>query len=92
MKSFIESQCRYSPLIWLFHSRGLNSKINRIHEKALRITYNDKSSSYVKLLTKDRSVTIHNRNIRTLAIEIYKVMQGISPPLLNEVFVPYQCN
>ena len=92
MKSFIESQCQYSPLIWLFHSRGLNNKINRIHEKASRITYNDKSSSYVKLLTKDRSVTIHNRNIRTLAIEIYKVMQGISPPLLNEVLLPCQCN
>ena len=27
-----------------------------------------------------------------MAIEIYKVMQGISPPLLNEVFVPRQCN
>ena len=27
-----------------------------------------------------------------MAIEIYKVMQEISPPLLNEVFVPRQCN
>ena len=76
----------------MFHSRGLNNKINRIHERALRITYNDKSSSYGELLTKDRSVTIHHRNIRALATEIYKVMQGISPPLLNEVFVPLHCN
>ena len=92
MKSFIESQFGYCPLIWMFHSRGLNNKINRIHERALRITYNDKSSSYGELLTKDRSVTIHHRNIRVLAIEIYNVMQGISPPLLNEVLVPRQCN
>ena len=35
---------------------------------------------------------MHHRNIRALAIEIYKVMQGISLPLLNEVFVPRQCN
>ena len=76
----------------MLHSRGLNNKINRIHERALRITYNDKSSSYSELLTKDRSVTIHHRNIRALAAEIYKVIQGISPPLLNEVFVPHQCN
>ena len=41
MKSFIESQFGYCPLIWMFHSRGLNNKINRIHERALRITYND---------------------------------------------------
>ena len=92
MKSFIESQFRYCSLIWMFHSRGLNNKINRIHERALRVTYNDKSSSYRELLTKDRSVTIHHRNIRALAIEIYKVMQGISPPLLNEVFVPRHCS
>ena len=41
-----------------------------------------------KLLTKDISVTMHHRNIRALAIEIYKAMQEIFSPLLNEVFVP----
>ena len=92
MKSFIESQFGYCRLIWMLHSRGLKNEINRIHERAARITYNDKSSSYSELLTKDRSVTIHHRNIRALAIEIYKVIQGISPPLLNEAFVPRQCN
>ena len=35
---------------------------------------------------------MRHRNIRALAIEIYKVMQRISPPLLNEVFMPRQCN
>ena len=76
----------------MLHGIGLNNKINRIYERALRIPYNDKSSSYSELLTKDRSITIHHRNIRVLAIEIYKVKQGTSPPLLNEVFVPRQCN
>ena len=56
MKSFIESQFGYCPLISIFHIRGLNNKINRIHERALRIAYNDTSSSYGELLTKDRSV------------------------------------
>ena len=44
------------------------------------------------VLTQDISITIHHSNIGALAIEIYKVKQGISPPLLNEVFVPHQCN
>ena len=74
VKLFIESQFGYCFLIWMFHSGGLNDKINHIHETALRITYYDKLSSYRELLTKDRSVTIHHRNIRALAIEIYKVM------------------
>ena len=92
MKSFIESQFGYCPLIWMFHSRGLNNKIMCIHERFLRIMYNDNSSSYEELLTKGRSVTKQHRNIRVLEIEIYKFTQRISPPLLNEVFVPRQCN
>ena len=75
----------------MFHSRGINNKINRIHERALRITYNNNSSSFQELLDKDNSVTIHHRN-RTLAIETFKVLHGISPPLLNEVFVERNCN
>ena len=73
MKAFIESQFGYCPLVWMFHSRSLNNKINRIHERALRITYNDKSSNFQELLDKDNSVTIHHRNIRTLAIKTYKL-------------------
>ena len=76
--------------MWMFRSRRLNNEINRIHGKALRITYNDKSSSYGELLTKDRSATMHHRNIRALAIQIYKVIKGICPSLLNEVFGPRQ--
>ena len=54
----------------MFHSRGLINKINLIHERALRITYNDKSSSYRELLTKGITVTIHhksfgNRNLQS---------------------------
>ena len=43
MKTFAESQFGYCPLIWTFHSRGLNNKINRIHKRALRKTYKGKS-------------------------------------------------
>ena len=28
MKAFIESQFGYCPLVWMFHSRGINNKIN----------------------------------------------------------------
>ena len=89
MKAFIESQFGYCPLVWMFHSRGINNKINRIHERALRITYNNKSSSFQDLLFKDNSVTIHHR---TLAIETFKVLHRLSLPLLNEVFVERNCN
>ena len=67
MKAFIELQFGYCSVVWMFHSRNLNNEINRIHERASRITYNDKSPSFQKLLEKDNSVTIHHRNIKTLA-------------------------
>ena len=38
MKSFITSQFGYWPLIWMFHSRILNTKINSIHESELKGT------------------------------------------------------
>ena len=68
MESFIISQFNYCPLIWMIHSRGLNNKINRIHERALRIVYDDNRSSFEDLLNKDKSVTIHQRNLQQLAI------------------------
>ena len=50
MKTFIESQFNYYPLIWMFHSRTINNKVNRLHERALRIAFSDFKSSLEGLL------------------------------------------
>ena len=86
MKAFITSQFGYCPLVWMFHSRKLNNLINRLHERSLRIAYHDDLSSFEELLIKDRSVTIHHRNIQLVAIEIYKVINNISPEIMHEIF------
>ena len=64
MKSFITSQFGYCPLIWMFHSRISNNKINFIHERTLKITYNDRKSSFEELLRKGNTVSIHHRNCK----------------------------
>ena len=86
MKAFILSQFSYCPLIWMFHSRELNNRINRTHERALRIAYKDSSSSFLELLRKDDAVTIHHRNLQLLAVELYKVVNGLSPKIMEEIF------
>ena len=78
MKAFIDSQFGYCPLIWMFHSRALNNKINRIQERSLRLVYDDHYSSFEELLSKDNCVTVHERNIQLLAIEFYKVINGMA--------------
>ena len=82
MKAFVSSQFAYCPLIWMFHSRQINHKINKLHERALRIVYNDHFSSFEELLSKDKSVTVHQRNLQTLATEMYKILNGLSPDIM----------
>ena len=55
LKTFIESQFNYCPLIWMFHSQTINNKINHLHERAFRIVYSDFKSSFEGLLMKDNS-------------------------------------
>ena len=60
MKTFINSQFNYCPLTWMFHNRTLNNKINRLHERALRLAYDNDSSSFQELLNLDNSMTVHH--------------------------------
>ena len=53
-------------LLSLFHPRTMNNKINCIHERALRLVYSGHIYSSDELLKKDRSFSIHNRNIQSL--------------------------
>ena len=59
------------PLVWMFHSSGLNNKTNSIYDRALSITYGDKSS-FQDLLKKD-TVSINHKNIKALATDMFKV-------------------
>ena len=55
--AFITVQVCYAPVIWMFHSRNLNNRINQIYEKALRLVYKDYTSSFDEFLLKDNSLS-----------------------------------
>ena len=44
------------------------------------------------LLEKDSSVSIHDRNIQCLASEMYKVTNGLSPPVVSNIFTQKSCH
>ena len=82
MKTFVESQFGYFLLILMVHSRKVNSKINHLQKRSLRIVYNDYINSFEDLLKKDNSFKIRHKNIQSLAIELFKVEKGIAHPIL----------
>ena len=86
MNAFIFSQFGYCPLVWMFHSRKLNNRINNIHERALRIVYRDYESTFQQLLKQNKSVSIHQRNLQILATEIFKTKNGLNPVIMENVF------
>ena len=85
LKTFFESQFSYCPLLWMFCSRKLNNKINRLHERALRVAYSDYVSSFEELLIKDGTCTIHQRNLKVLALEMYKIAHEKSPSFMKDL-------
>ena len=86
MKAFIISDPSYYPLVWMFHSSEWNSKINRIHERSLRLVYSDKTSTFQELLDKDKYVSVHHKNIQALATKIYKTVNGLAVRIMNNIF------
>ena len=84
IKPFVTSQFSYYSLIWMFYSRRLNNKINSIHERALRITCQDATSTFQELLNKGNSVSIYYRNLQVWAMEMFKNHRDLSPEILRE--------
>ena len=52
---FITSHFSYCPLVWMFHNRRLNNRIDHIHERA----YQDYNSSSKELLRKRQLLNVN---------------------------------
>ena len=63
MNSNFTSQFGYCPLASMNRSRTLNNCINGLHKQAFSLVYNDLSSGFSELSEKDKSLTIHHRNL-----------------------------
>ena len=80
----------YCPLIWMFTSRYLNNALNNIHERALRLIYNDHEKSFSSIVTENNLKTINKKSLELLAIEICKFQNGLSPPIISDIFFSRQ--
>ena len=68
------------------HSSKVNSKINQLQKRSLKIVYNGYIASFEDLLKKDNSFKNHHKNIQSLARELLKVEKGIANSILYDIF------
>ena len=87
MNTFVMSQFSYCPLIWMFHDRRINNKVNKIHERALRIAYKDSHSCFESLLARNNPVSLHQRNLQLLLVEMFKTKENLNPSFMKDIFV-----
>ena len=70
-----------------YKNRKYKNKINRLHERCLRLIYYDKPSTFANLLEKDNSVSINHKNLQVIAIEMFKVYIKTSPKIMQKIFL-----
>ena len=84
--TMVKSQLNYCPLAWMFCPRSSSKLINKVQEKALRITYSDQLTDFKSLLSNHNEITIHQRNLQVSMTEIYKIINQIAPPIMSSLF------
>ena len=87
VNAFFIAQFNYYPLIWMYHTKTYKNEINILHERCLRLIWDDKPSFFEDLLEKDNSVSMHHKNLHALAIKMSKVHTKTSPKIMQEAFL-----
>ena len=68
-------------------------KINIINRRTLRVVYDDYNSTYEELLASHNDISIYQKHLKHLAIEVYKSLANLNPDILWPFFknksIPY---
>ena len=84
--SFVNIQFGYAPLICMFASKNSMLKVNKIHRRTLRVVYDDYNSTYEELLASHNDISIHQKHLKHLAIEVYKSLTNLNPEFMWPFF------
>ena len=70
----------------MFCSRQSNILIKKVDERGLRLTYRDETKDFQQILREQKEITIHQRSLQVFMTEVYKIVNGIAPPIMNSLF------
>ena len=73
--------------MWFFTSREDIDRIDKIQERALRFVLKDHISDYKNLLLKSGFDSFRIYAVKCLMIELFKILEGITPNYLSDLFV-----
>ena len=69
-------------LLWMICDQSHNIKINKLHKRALHIACNDYIRSFEDIIATCGYVTIHDKNLPSLEIEMFKMKIKLLPPFI----------
>ena len=67
---------------WFCPLKAANNLINKIHKRSICVAFEMEDANFEDLIIKGSYRTIYENNIHTLLIEIYQVLNHISPPIM----------
>ena len=85
--SCIASNFNYCPLVRFFTSRESIDKIDKILERELRFVLKDHIYDDANLLLKSKFESFRIFADKCLKIELFKILEGITPHYLSDLFV-----
>lgn len=90
--TFVLSNFNFCPMAWHFCSESNIKKMEKLQERALRFVYENYTSPYQELLDKINIPSLQIRRIRIMALETFKIINNMAPPVLSDLIVKRNSN
>ena len=82
----IKFQFNNCLLVLMFCSRKSNDLVNKVQERALKLTYKDDENNFQTLPNEDNETSVHIWNLQFLMMDIYKLKNNYAPPIMHHLF------
>ena len=84
--AFINIQFNYAPLMWMFPNKCSVDRNLKIHKRTFQIVYDVYDESYENLLNRSDDISLHQKQLLYLAIEVYKSLTKLNPGFMWNFF------
>ena len=85
-KTYILSNFNYCSTIWHYCGKIATIKIEKLNKRALRIVFNDNTSTYNELLSMSKNECLFVMREKCIISAVFKCINNIAPSYLNNLF------